>query len=1382
MSSSESESGQNWSDDVEEDEEFAADDYFDDNYFDLDDTTYFSTLLDSLLEASEPGLPQSLSLDHVLDYRIRSAMNSANQSSSDPNESLSTFGDFLKTYLLAPPLNQEGTTSTNPYYLSYDLTTNTSTSNSLLSSQLFVGNIPHGSTWQQLKDYFKNLGYDVTRVDLKRNNISRLPGYAFVRFNSINDTTLALHDYERDPSKFVFCNNTLRLGRPKSSHSNTTSTTLAADNTPNTVDYNIADIYYGTLITGITKKNIRRGSSIVSSTDELGVIAHSLTPETNISSSFEIDLEKKKLAIIIKTSFDDFETYCSTSNELRFEWNFRDLKGKKIIPVLINHNINHDTKCEEVFLLVEIKRPPIILKKQYVDCIMFDQNDEIRLPGTALIGHANAWFFKLSSTKFNHDYMELFKILRRYNLTQKRFSEHNIIDLIRTIESARRNLESIELLSNDIWLEQNIKKVNNFLAHRWPSYPFETKFEIMKLISKHIITVHDLIVDDKVESILGQCSISTLIACTDKIVEHAPRWFSTTCGNDDEDWDKGNEEEEEANNSLIIIKDIPDDDSESIIPLHLRSSTGTTINVSHTEPVLTTIHMSKLSYVAKEHQLGTFSRLLLFALNELHEKHELRREPTTGMYITKHELRNINAHSFLIRKIYITPSSILYEGPYLEEKCAVTRHFEKYQERFLRVSFRDEDYSLLRNYNDNMMKIYERIKKILINGVTICDRKYEFLAFSSSQLREHSCWMFASVDGGVTVNTIHKWMGDFRDVHPVAKYAARLGQLFSTSIKGIQLEKSQFREISDVKRHDEYDRELCFTDGIGIIQPWFAEKLIKEVKPSNTNSCPSGFQIRCGGYKGMVCLNVANWVFDDNIDVYFRPSMRKFFAENFSIDVVRTSSNPSVAYLSRQIILLLSSLGIPDCVFLTLQDQMLQQLKELTGTPEKACQSLKDLNEFGGNGCHLFLIDYLRKLGKEKEPFARRILLAFQAFLIKELRTKARIRVPQSWSLLGVVDETRTLNYGQVFIQIDNSNYEGGSKEILQGPVVVTRSPCFHPGDIRRLEAVDVSALHELKNVIVFPINGDRPHAMEMSGGDLDGDTFWICQHPDLIFQTNEDPFDYKDQEIEAKKKAELHKNIQYTINDVCKFFGEYIEADNLGLIANSHLAFADQLQAGAKDGKCLKLARMHSVAVDFAKNGESADRLTKELRPLKYPHYMEKKDKPTYQSETILGKLYDEILSYKLDLNINKEEEIAATSAFPYASFFIDGHDVYMTDARVTKNEYDRELKRVMRQYGIKHEVELVSGYILKFNSKQYTKEKRIFELRNEITHAYRVIRDKYLRHFWEQFYQSINEESTDERQAETNIWPEVSKTLTWKFQYDLLAYYDRTSLYEEE
>jgi hypothetical protein len=71
-------------------------------------------------------------------------------------------------------------------------------------------------------------------------------------------------------------------------------------------------------------RNIKKGNSIVSACDERGVIAHCLSRhEYNISFCLEIDLEKKKLAIISKSplSFDDDSV---TSTALKFEWNFRE--------------------------------------------------------------------------------------------------------------------------------------------------------------------------------------------------------------------------------------------------------------------------------------------------------------------------------------------------------------------------------------------------------------------------------------------------------------------------------------------------------------------------------------------------------------------------------------------------------------------------------------------------------------------------------------------------------------------------------------------------------------------------------------------------------------------------------------------------------------------------------------------------------------------------------------------------------------------------------------------------------------------------------------------------------------------------------------------------
>ena len=141
-------------------------------------------------------------------------------------------------------------------------------------------------------------------------------------------------------------------------------------------------------------------------------------------------------------------------------------------------------------------------------------SNKTRLPGSLLIGHANAWLFKLSATDPPSDNVALFRILQRYNLSSRQFSGDNIIHLMSSLPTMKKNFDSVQLLSNDEWVRHNQDKVDNFRYRRWPSYPFETKFEIMKLISKHIITVNDLIVDEQAEDILNLCSTNTLVALT----------------------------------------------------------------------------------------------------------------------------------------------------------------------------------------------------------------------------------------------------------------------------------------------------------------------------------------------------------------------------------------------------------------------------------------------------------------------------------------------------------------------------------------------------------------------------------------------------------------------------------------------------------------------------------------------------------------------------------------------------------------------------------------------------------------------------------------------------------------------------------------------------
>jgi len=169
---------------------------------------------------------------------------------------------------------------------------------------------------------------------------------------------------------------------------------------------------------------------------------------------------------------------------------------------------------------------------------------------------------------------------------------------------------------------------------------------------------------------------------TDKIIEFAAQWISTS-DNVEEDWDK---EEEEGLSSFqvpIINSPVFQETTSDV-----ESKNATRVATSKMSQMTLSRHLLSIS------GLGSLSRLLLRAINELKQRHEITLN-TDNIFVTKHELKMEKVDSFLIRKIYITPSSFLYEGPYREEKCLVTRQYENEQDCFLRISFRDEGRSFL---------------------------------------------------------------------------------------------------------------------------------------------------------------------------------------------------------------------------------------------------------------------------------------------------------------------------------------------------------------------------------------------------------------------------------------------------------------------------------------------------------------------------------------------------------------------------------------------------------------------------------------------------------------------------------------------------------------
>ena len=85
---------------------------------------------------------------------------------------------------------------------------------------------------------------------------------------------------------------------------------------------------------------------------------------------------------------------------------------------------------------------------------------------------------------------------------------------------------------------------------------------------------------------------------------------------------------------------------------------------------------------------------------------------------------------------------------------------------------------------------------------------------------------------------------------------------------------------------------------------------------------------------------------------------------------------------------------------------------------------------------------------------------------VERFKEKGKIRVDKGAFLLGVLDDTFTLKEGQIYCCVSDQ-YNPSNKKVIIETCVVYRNPCFHPGDIRIVIAVDCKALDHLVDVIV---------------------------------------------------------------------------------------------------------------------------------------------------------------------------------------------------------------------------------------------------------------------------------------------------------------------------
>lgn len=649
--------------------------------------------------------------------------------------------------------------------------------------------------------------------------------------------------------------------------------------------------------------------------------------------------------------------------------------------------------------------------------------------------------------------------------------------------------------------------------------------------------------------------------------------------------------------------------------------------------------------------------------------------------------------SCLVRRLFVTPSRVFFLPPAVHAENRVLRKFDA--DYALRVSFRDDHFELLSHtlgsHDKKLEMLNEVVGGFLRNGIKIGDRHFRLLASSVSQLRDHGVWLYANDCHGNSVESIRAWMGDFSEIPSVAKKIARMGQCFSTTEESVivPLHGETMEDAPDIEGgvHPVSGKPYVFSDGIGVI----SESLMKKVCAKlDMAQVPSAIQIRYAGYKGMLCTN--NALQGDKL--ILRKSMNKFACvTSASIEVIKVSA-PSSVFLNRPLITILEQLDVPRRVFLHLQQNMLLQLCDALVNDGAALRALGTY----ANTSLPFSKLLANGMSLSREPLIRAMILAVYESLLVGLKEKSRIAIPseKGRNMLGVLDETSTLEYGQVFVQYthlgidlqngtpDSGNNHAGGTQVLTGTVLVTKCPCLHPGDVRKFEAVDVPALHHIRDCIVFPAKGPRPHPNEMAGSDLDGDEYIVIWEQDLFFPgPNREPMVFSDTSVGAPSTGNLD-------DDIIQFLCKYILNDSVGIMSNAHLAWADQLPDGIFSYTCLELAKKISTCLDFAKTGINAE-LTRSERVQKYPDFMNKRGiKPVYRSTRVLGELY------RLNKTLISNTYHAYTAAdFHSALFDYPGWQKHRHAAENARDIYEDMMMRIMNQYGIESEAEVVAGVI---------------------------------------------------------------------------------------
>lgn len=445
----------------------------------------------------------------------------------------------------------------------------------------------------------------------------------------------------------------------------------------------------------------------------------------------------------------------------------------------------------------------------------------------------------------------------------------------------------------------------------------------------------------------------------------------------------------------------------------------------------------------------------------------------------------------------------------------------------------------------------------------------------------------------------------------------------------------------ELEFHEDFHRDTVMNDGCSEAHEWVLQVIAEAFDKDDISAA----QIRCAGAKGMIFKRRPHYDVEDNTEDGFEARPRgpllqitksqskvklksedldpeQYDPQTLSLNVVKVSHALYPYSLYSDFLPIIVDRHVPA--------EAIERYAELQAERDFVKPVLKALED--GRALRAWLNqqnsareDLRRDIGEirtlagfphaKAERAIRMLENGFEATKFKPFEKLMRsimeeyfqrqseaykIQVFQSTMALGIADRTGSLRPGEIQLNFSSPCKDPTSGKRwprhLSGPVLVSRNPSARPSDMQKVRAVYKPELAHLFDVVIFSARGPRPLADKCSGGDYDGDTFWMCWEHSLVkhFKNAPPPVSLPDPsslgiEVDERTLSEIVSDPQSEAQ-VQKFImmgtANRLKPSLLGIVTKTleRLVYVE----GLHSLKAKVLADLKDLLMDSDKNGRS--------------------------------------------------------------------------------------------------------------------------------------------------------------------------------------------------